>query len=435
MSQQQAINTYRIASPDDQRLLVLLEALAGKFDTNFSIHVGGPSLGSFRTAQDARNGTERDWGSGRIITSAYLNVDNARVGFHRAITRFGQQNLVEVSNFEAEVFVFRHDHQQVSAKIALIIADVVESYRQEILKVEKPSKAPRDFSDIYARQLADLSQLHHKIILEAEAARQKREDELAAQARANDERAIAQKASLEAQADEVRRQLSDQEAELAARKKEIDDRSHTHARRETRVAITTEVKARQGRPPVSRNTSLYRGTILTVSVTLFLLLAWLTVVNSQEVSTMIRQAQPFGPAFYTIVGRLALLTLGAVGSAAYLLNFLRQMHDDDLRAERDLERYLYDVDRASWVIETVLEAQRRDGEQEPVEIPAEWVQGVTRSLFARSEAKDPQESSLAAVGSLFNFAAEAELGPGGTKLKFNRPGLRALRRRAEAADE
>lgn len=432
---QQASNTYVIPSPDDRRLLGLLEKLATKLNADFSINVGATSLGSFRTAQAVFDKIGRDFEASRIITNAGVNLSEGHVGFQRAVTKFGHPNLVEMSNFEAEIFAYRHSHGQFPADVMLAIADIIEAYRRDVLKTEKPARAPKDFSDIYARQLADLSELHHKIIVEAEAARQRREDELAAQSRANDERAEAQKADLSAQAEEARRQLAVQEADLAARRKDIDDRSHTHARRETRQAITTEVKARQGRPPVSRNTTAYRGAIISVSVTLISLLGWLTIVNSQEVSVMIGRAQPLGPAFWAIVGRLALLTLGAVAAAAYLLNFLRQMHDDDLRAERDLERYLYDVDRASWVIETVLEAQRRDGEQEPVEIPVEWVQGVTRNLFTKSEAKDPEESSLAAVGSLFNFAAEAELGPGGTKLKFNRPGLRALRRRAEASEE
>lgn len=432
---QQASNTFTIPSPDDRRLLRLLEDLAVQLDKDFSLTVGGTNLGSFRTAKAVIDKMGRDFEGSRILSTASLNVTEGHVGFHRAVTRFGHPNLVELSSFEAEIFAFRHSHGQLPADVMLAIVDVVEAYRIDVLKTEKPARAPKDFSDIYARQLADLSELHHKIILEAEEARQRREDELAAQARANDERAEAQKAALAEQAEGVRRQLAEEEASLAARKKEIDDRSHTHARRETRQAITTEVKARQGRPPVSRNTTLYRGAIVVVSVGLFALLGWLTIVNSQEVSVMIGRGQPLGPTFWAIIGRLALLTVGAVGAAAYLLNFLRHMHDDDLRAERDLERYLYDVDRASWVIETVLEAQRRDGEQEPVEIPVEWVQGVTRSLFTRSEAKNPEESSLAAVGSLFNFAAEAELGPGGTRLKFNRPGLRALKRHAEAGED
>lgn len=432
---QQAINTYSIPSPDDRRLLEIFESLAAKLGGDFSVSVGGTSLGSFRTANACADSLKRDFSGSRILTTASLNISDGRVGFHRAVTRFGQPTVVEISTFEAEIFAYRNSHGQLPTEVMLTIADVVDGYRRDVLKTEKPARAPKDFSDIYARQLADLSALHHEIIVEAEAARQRREDELAAQMRANDERAEAQKAALIEQAEGVRRQLAEEEAALAARKKEIDDRSHTHARRETRQAITTEVKARQGRPPVSNNTALYRVTIVAVSALLSAFLGWLTIITSQEISALIGLGQPIGPAFWTIIGRLALLTLGAVAAAAYLLNFLRQMHDDDLRAERDLERYLYDVDRASWVIETVLEAQRRDGEQEPVEIPVEWVQGVTRNLFARTEAKDREESSLAAVGSLFNFAAEAELGPGGTKLKFNRPGLRALRRRAEANDE
>lgn len=432
---QRANNTYVIPSPDDRRLLELFEALAERLGGDFSVSVGGASLGSYRTASAFIEKAGRSFEGSRIITTASLGITDGHIGFHRGVTRFGSPDLVEASNFEAEIFAYRHSHGQLPVDVMLAIADIVEGYRVDVLGKIKPAQTPKDFSDIYARQLAELSALHHKIIVEAEEARRRRDDELAAQLRANDDRAEAQKAALLKEAEELRHQLAKEEADLAARKKEIDDRSHTHARRETRQAITTEVKARQARPPVSRNAVLYRVTIMTVSVFLFTLLGYLTIVTSHEVSVMIGRDQPIGPAFWTIVGRLALLTVGAVGAAAYLLNFLRHMHDDDLRAERDLERYLYDVDRASWVIETVLEAQRRDGEQEPVEIPAEWVQGVTRNLFTKSESKDPEESSLAAVGSLFNFAAEAELSPAGTKLKFNRPGLRALRRRADAGND
>lgn len=430
---QQAENTYRITAPDDRRLLDLLEALGAIVGSGFTIHVGPVHFGPFQTAKAAIDETKRDWTGSRIINRANISTEHLTVGFHRSVTRFGSPTTIEASFWEAEVFSSRNGHQsRPTPKVVLAIGDAIEAYRKEVGGGLSQAEPPKALLDIYARQMADLTQLHNKIVLDAEAARQKRQEELSAQQAANERQAAEVRAELAEEVDTARKTIAAEEALLAARKKDIDDRSHTHARRETREAITQEVKARQALPAVSRNTNLSRGMLLGVSLLLFLLLGWLAYAASTELNILLGRKEALGAPFYTLVGRLALLTVGAVGAAAYLLNFLRQIHDGDLRAERELERYRYDVDRASWVIETVLEAQRRDGEQEPVAIPEDWVQGVTRGLFQRSEFRDPEANSLAAMGSLFNFAAEAEVGPGGTRLKFKRPGLRALGRQAEA---
>jgi hypothetical protein len=425
--------TYRISAPDDRRLLDLLEALSEATEAEFTLHFGTVSLGPFESAEDALTKTQRSWVNSRAITKAEMSNDKITVGFHRAVTQFGQPHTSEASYWEGEVYWYRRNSQALpDAASVLAVADVVDAYRQEVGGGLSAAEPPKALLDVYARQMADLTAIHNKIVLDAEAARLKRQEELSAQQVVNETEAARVRTELANEATKVRERLAAEEAELVARKKEIDDRSHTHARRETRQAITEEIKARQARPAVSRNTNMSRAVLMGLSLVLFLLLAWLAVVSSQELTALIDRKEPLGAPFYTLVGRLALLTVGAVGAAAYLLNFLRQAHDGDLRAERELERYRYDVDRASWVIETVLEAQRRDGEQAPVEIPADWVQGVTRGLFQRSEVRDPDANALAAVGSLFNFAAEAEVGPGGTRLKFKRPGLRALGRQAEA---
>lgn len=432
---QQPTNTFRIPSPDDARLLQMLEAMALALNTSFSLAVGNLSMGSVASVSEAKARLNFDLAGSRIISSSHISSDRFSINFQRAVTSFGIPNLVEPSIWEAEFFAEKqsHDAPDASSKM-LMMLEVIESYRREVSAKIKPAQAPKDFTDIYARQLADLTELHNKIVRDAEEARLRTEDELAQRRAKQAVEAEEERAKIAAEAEAARQKIAEEDEALAIRKKDIDDRSHTHARRQMREAITSELKARQQRPSASNGTALLRIIIVIVCVAISALLGALALTSSREIFVFIASGKPLGAAFYAIVGRGALLTLGTVGVGGYLLNFLRKLHDEDLRAERDLERYLYDVDRASWAIETVLEAQRRDGEEEPIEIPQEWVQGVTRGLFQRAESRDPEEASLAAMGSIFNFAAEAELGPGGTKIKFNKPGIRALRRHAENTD-
>ena len=119
------------------------------------------------------------------------------------------------------------------------------------------------------------------------------------------------------------------------------------------------------------------------------------------------------------------------GLLFYLLTWLKRTHSEDVSAERELERYSYDIDRASWAIETILEAQAK----ETGEVPALWIEGVTRSLFARSAARDEDREALDALGSLLNVSAKAEIGPNGPRFEINRPGLRKLGKAASSDGE
>jgi hypothetical protein len=89
-----------------------------------------------------------------------------------------------------------------------------------------------------------------------------------------------------------------------------------------------------------------------------------------------------------------------------------------------LERYLYDVDRSSWVIETVLEAQSKENGQESANIPDNWLQGVTHGLFRQTEEVEDNDKAMEVLASLFKFSAKAKLGPQGPEFEMNNAGSR-----------
>ena len=119
--------------------------------------------------------------------------------------------------------------------------------------------------------------------------------------------------------------------------------------------------------------------------------------------------------------RFGLAAAVTAGLLFYLLGWLRQIHAEDVAAERSLERYRYDIDRASWAIETILEAQGKEGGT----VPEEWIYGVTRSLFAGDQ-KAQDQNPLEALGTLLNVAARAEIGPNGPRIEFEKRGLRKV---------
>jgi hypothetical protein len=128
--------------------------------------------------------------------------------------------------------------------------------------------------------------------------------------------------------------------------------------------------------------------------------------------------------------RFALPAAAATGLLFYLLSWLKQLHAEDVRSERDLERYSYDIDRASWVIETILEAETKEGD-----VPSEWISGVTHALFTRTDARTEESSAADGLASLFNVAAKAEFGPSGPRFEISRPGLRKIGKSMEQTSE
>jgi hypothetical protein len=125
---------------------------------------------------------------------------------------------------------------------------------------------------------------------------------------------------------------------------------------------------------------------------------------------------------YVSLIRLGVSTAGAAGFIVYLLGWLRRVHNEDVRAERDLERYRYDVDRASWAIETILEAQ----EKQSGIVPDRWIDGVTHALFVRTEEPPEDGGAVQIMSQILDVAARAKIGPNGTELEINRGGLRKL---------
>jgi hypothetical protein len=90
--------------------------------------------------------------------------------------------------------------------------------------------------------------------------------------------------------------------------------------------------------------------------------------------------------------------------------------------EKSVERYAFDMDRASWVVETLLQMNF----VEQAEVPNEWLEAVCRDLFVTSGHKAEESRSLEAFAALFDATAKARIGTNGIEFEVDRKGAKKL---------
>lgn len=249
---------------------------------------------------------------------------------------------------------------------------------------------------------------------------------------------------LTADFDKQKKQLDEAKAALDAREKLLDNRSHMHVRRDLRQSMATDLKARLEGARIPKSAADFRNAIIGTCIVGLFFFAYVGIFSTIDLTSSlnllsqnqvpvsaVRVSQiQHSPNGYVMQGLYYLALKGVLASIGfavvlfYLLGWLKRTHDVDIRAERDLERYRYDLDRASWVIETVLEAK----EKENSVVPSLWLEAATRSMFTRQTVKNTENDPLDALSSLLNMTAKAEIGTNGTRLELGRGDLKKVAR-------
>ena len=329
------------------------------------------------------------------------------------------------------------DHEL--AAVHLLVDDLVTKYAP----ISVDHTASPELRDAVTREVSKLAELHRKIVKEANDFRLTDERERRSAKEKADQEYDARRLALEEEGQKRAEAYETERQKLVEKEKALDDRGHMHVRRELRGQITKDLKERLERPQVSSQAAFLRISVSGLSlaaITALSVYATYAAIDLHDVminaTTKTNPSMPVSveapiktitePVLFLAAGRFLFAAAAAAGLLFYLLGWLRRLHSEDVRNERELERYRYDIDRASWVVETILEARATEGE-----VPKEWVEGVTHNLFARNEQRDSEQNALEAVAALLGISAKAELGPEGTKLELKRDGLRRLKKAAE----
>ena len=209
--------------------------------------------------------------------------------------------------------------------------------------------------------------------------------------------------------------------ELNKREENLDDRQYMHSRRELRNQITKNFKDRVGKPVVSPRAWYIQWLIFGMTLIAGIIAGYFSFESYQDLLVVEYspedQWKTIGLSF-----RLATLTIAAVGFIFYAINWLKGIYIDHVRTDRGYESFGNDIDRASFVIETILEV----GEKEQAAVPDTWIAGVCRNLFTDkgNDSYDTASSNLATI--LLESISGAKFRSDGAEINIKGRGARKM---------
>lgn len=219
--------------------------------------------------------------------------------------------------------------------------------------------------------------------------------------------------------------LEQQEKNLQARLREVDDAENKHARRSIRKELKEELERRNKEFKLTAGTRRLRIPIFAFAILLLIFFGcgfgFSLYFNLRALTS--QASLPTTQIVASLVEQLAF----AVAFASTSVFFIRwtnrwfQVHADE---EFRQKRFDLDLDRASWIVEMAMEWRGENG----TEIPPELLERLSGSLFVEKGTIDEPLHPVDQVASaLFGAAAEASLElPGGTKVKLDRKSMKNL---------
>ena len=412
---------FRTARLSDKQIIELIDELASGFKTSDHNYYLTSERIVERTDIDAWIKNDP---LARIISRAEFHLRPGK--FHISIVRGISQSENDINTriaspyFDEIVLIVPRSHQQGQTEPTteeLVSAIRIIEKHVQLLPFEG-SASQTEPKDLLTAQIAGLSRLHEKLVSETVDLRARLENEKLDLKKDLEAELRAQRDALQSEHEKQRQEVETERKNLDEYRKSIDDRAYTFARREDRARITETISARLSTPGLSDTTLDQRKNVHRLLGALFSILVVAALFTGYELSTIDETSSKF----WVTLARLSILSSASVGVAVYAIQWARKIYFEDARVERELERYSYDLNRASWIIETILEAKKENGG-----IPSEtWIIGVCNNLFGGSQKKESEDSALEAFSDLLRVAAKAHVGTDGASLEFSNAGTKKI---------
>ncbi len=422
--------TFRIARLSDKQLVELWEKINEAFQAQNSQIIFGSSI-SYSLNELPKEKIERN---SHAISAASIQADNPKylVEFRRGISaeNFSVRTPSSIAD-EVKIrvnFDTRGIGNTATLEHYLKLIKLIEEYTKP-LSLDSSDTEESNISILNA-ELQKLTELATELTVGADAKRREldsRRDEL-------DQEYLAKQGELEVRYEAKKAELSSQKAALEKLQAELDDREHKHVRRELRETITTSIQDSITKP-TRKNSSgnAYNWVAIYLAIGGAVAFGYFAYATQQTISTValeivldsetgseVSRKPAEGVQTYLLYVKLFLSSATALALLLYVVNWMRSIARDELEYRRKLQQYIFDMNRASWTIETILELSNSD----LPEIPLTWLERVTNGLFETGDRKNSEADSLQALAALLNITTEAEIGPDGPKFRLNRKGVK-----------
>lgn len=223
-------------------------------------------------------------------------------------------------------------------------------------------------------------------------------------------------------------QLAAEAEKLEERKKLLDDRDNTHARREIRADLKRRIQEHASSFNLTTGTRRLRWPIHIAALVSLTVIGWLIVSYSSS-TVQIAGQQSFTVELIALLIKSIGLTIAFLGIITWYIRWMNRWFERHSEAEFQLKQFELDVDRASWVVETALEWRQTQDST----MPAPLIESISRNLFSKSEKDESADMNPA------DYLASALLGrASGLRLKLPMGeleyGPKALKEAAKTAD-
>jgi len=262
-----------------------------------------------------------------------------------------------------------------------------------------------------AEQITRTNDFIYEIASKFDARKQELEDEFESR-----------RSRLESELENRRAHLKAEMELLDDRKKELDDRTNTHARRAIREDLVKVLRERQSLFTVSDKTRGLRvpihivfGALLTSTLVgaLWSLYVWGSYANDN-----------WGAMTITSAIKTAIFSFGFLTSAGLYISWMTRWSDKHADSQFQLAQFEIDINRASWAVEAALEWKGTQGEQMPDALLA----GITKHLFEVNKQENAEYSPLEALASsILGSASNLKLNMNGSEVAYDRKSMKELK--------
>lgn len=271
------------------------------------------------------------------------------------------------------------------------------------------------FGQLLAGHQAAIAQLEQTALSISEKlaeSQQKLEDEFIEKSRKLDEKYELQKTANDTAHAERLKQLDAQSEALEARKKELDDRDNTHARRAIRSDLKQTIKSRAQKFEITSETQKLRWPIHAACIAGLCALFGVMLYSFANIPS----GQLTDGLFWAWVVKQIGITVGFLGLLAYYVRWMNRWFDKHADTEFNLKQFDLDIDRANWVVETALEWRAAQGGV----IPTVLLESVTRNLFANEDKpKEEMHPADYLASALLGKASAIKLKTGNAEIDLN----------------
>jgi hypothetical protein len=217
--------------------------------------------------------------------------------------------------------------------------------------------------------------------------------------------------------------LDQRSEELDSLQKKSDDRNNTHVRREIRSSLLQLAKDRLENFALSRQTRLQYSKVNVAAIFGVLILASLSAWFGYEGAIGVG-GNVYSVPIYAI--KSGLLALAAVALGTWYLKWLNRWLHRMADAEFKLQQFRLDIERASWLAETVLEWKSKVDEPFPDLLASRLSTGLFHT--SPTEADDPKTPASYLADALFGAASSAKIKIGDQEIVLDRRSIKKLER-------